>query len=81
MKVSFAALGLLLISATQALPLAPEPDKCHVVKVQNNTAPVTKSLRKRIIKAIPDMGWFAPIVMHIATDLGRKLQPKKKERE
>ncbi|KAH7249482.1 hypothetical protein MRS44_007227 [Fusarium solani] len=79
MKVSFAALGLLLISAAQALPL-PEAHKCRVAKVQNSTAPVTKSLHKRDVKgwnALPGLATIDDMVLGIFYDWARKVTAKK----
>lgn len=82
MKVSFAALGLLLISAAQALPL-PEANKCGAHKVQNSTAPAAKSLHKRDVKgwnAMPGLATIDDMVLGIFYDWGRKVVAKK-ERE
>ncbi|KAI8673326.1 hypothetical protein NCS55_00651900 [Fusarium keratoplasticum] len=80
MKASFAALGLLLISAAQALPL-PEADKCHVAKVQNSTVPVTKSLHKRDdVKgwnSLPGLATIDDMVLGIFFDWARKAVAKK----
>ncbi|UPL01336.1 hypothetical protein LCI18_012270 [Fusarium solani-melongenae] len=80
MKVSFAALGLLLISTVQALPL-PEGDKCQVAKVQNSTAPVTKSLHIRDdVKgwnSLPGLATIDDMVLGIFFDWARKVVAKK----
>ncbi|KAI8672072.1 hypothetical protein NCS56_00669600 [Fusarium sp. Ph1] len=69
MKVSFAALGLLLISTAQAHPL-PKADKCHV----------TKSLHKRDVKgwnALPGLATIDDMVLGIFYDWARKVTAKK----
>ncbi|RSL86431.1 hypothetical protein BHE90_003598 [Fusarium euwallaceae] len=76
MKVSFVALGLLLISAAQALPL-PETEKFHVAKVQNNTAPVTKSLLHKRVG--PGLQWATRGIMAMGASFGRIVSPKPKQ--
>ncbi|KAL6363988.1 hypothetical protein LRP88_03421 [Fusarium phalaenopsidis] len=69
MKVSFAALGLLLISTAQAHPL-PKAGKCHV----------TKSLHKRDVKgwnALPGLATIDDMVLGIFYDWARKVTAKK----
>ncbi|EEU42395.1 uncharacterized protein NECHADRAFT_122552 [Fusarium vanettenii 77-13-4] len=72
MKVPFAALGLLLISAAQALPL-PKTDK---------TAPISKTVHKRAVYGLwngfPHIGKSDDVLLGLMFDLGRKVQPHPK---
>ncbi|KAI8718298.1 hypothetical protein NCS52_00608400 [Fusarium sp. LHS14.1] len=72
MKVPFAALGLLLISAAQALPLPKT----------NKTAPISKSVHKRAIYGVwngfPHIGKVDDVLLDWMFDLGRRIFPHPK---
>ncbi|KAL2687831.1 hypothetical protein Neosp_005400 [[Neocosmospora] mangrovei] len=72
MKVPFAALCLLLISAAQALP---HPKA-------NKTAPISKSVHKRAVYGLwngfPHIGKADDVLLDLMFDLGRKVFPHPK---
>lgn len=77
MKVSFVSVGLLLISAAQALPIS----NTDVAQAKNGTAPVgkSKSKSKRTISVMDGFtfsGHFDDIILGVFWDWGYRLSPK-----